>query len=414
MYDEKLAHWDDIEAIRGDFPLLANAHVDYLDNSATSQKPQCVIDKEKDYYEHYNANPFRGLYEISVKATDEYEEARATVAGFINAAEKEEVIFTRNASESLNLVAYSLGDLLVGPDDEIISSVVEHHSNLLPWKALAERKGAKVVYAMPEADGKFDPEKIRDLLTPKTKIVALSAMSNIFGSVNDMKTIAKIVHENGSVLVVDGAQSVPHVKTDVQDMDCDFLAFSGHKMLGPMGIGVLYGKRKWLEAMPPFMMGGEMIDSVTLDKTVYAPVPHKFEAGTVNAAGAIAFAEAIRYLQGIGLDRIEAREEMLTQRLVGGMLEIPHVVVIGSQDPADHHGICAFKIEGVHPHDVSTILDADNIAVRAGHHCAQPLHNYLCIPSTTRASLMFYNTEDEIDRFLASVRTIRPKMGYQD
>lgn len=414
MYDEKLAHWDDIDAIRADFPLLARSDVDYLDNSATSQKPQCVIDKEKDYYENYNANPFRGLYEISVKATDAYEATRATVAEFIGAAEKEEIVFTRNASESLNLVAYSLGDLLVGPGDEIVSSVVEHHSNFLPWKALAERKGAKVVYAMPEADGSFDPQKIQALLTPKTKIVALTAMSNIFGTVNDMKTIAQIVHQNGSVLVVDGAQSVPHVKTDVQDMDCDFLVFSGHKMLGPMGIGVLYGKRQWLEKMPPFLTGGEMIDSVSLEKTVFAPIPHKFEAGTVNAGGAIAFAEAIRYLQAVGLDRIEAREAMLTDRLVRGMQEIPHVIVIGSQNPADHHGICAFKVEGVHPHDVASILDADKIAVRAGHHCAQPLHKYLGIPSTTRASLMFYNTAEEIDRFLASVRSIRPKMGFQD
>lgn len=414
MYDKKLAHWDDIDKIRADFPLLQNADVDYLDNSATSQKPQCVIDKEKEYYEQYNANPFRGLYEISVRATDEYEAARQTVADFINANEADEIVFTRNATESLNLAAYSAGDMLVNEGDEIITSVVEHHSNFLPWKALAKRKGAELKFAEPEADGKFDPEKIRAMLTPKTKIVTLTAMSNIFGSVNDMKTIAKYVHKNGSILVVDGAQSVPHVKTDVQDMDCDLLAFSGHKMLGPMGIGVLYGKKELLEKMPPFLTGGEMIDMVTLEKTIYAPVPHKFEAGTVNAAAAIGFAEAIRYLQKVGLDRIEAREEMLTERLVKGMQQIPHVIVLGSEDPADHHGICAFKIEGVHPHDVSTILDTDKIAVRAGHHCAQPLHKYLGIPSTTRASLMFYNTEEEVDRFLASVKTIRGEMGYED
>ena len=404
----------EIRKTRADFPLLNNTEYAYLDSSATSQKPQCVIDKEKEYYEEFNANPFRGLYEISVKSTDEYEEARALTAGFIHAGSADEIVFTRNATEGLNLVAYSLGSILVHKGDIILTSVEEHHSNMLPWRQLAERTGAVVEYVEPEPDGSLNPEKIKAMLKPNTKIAAFTAMSNIFGYTNDIKTIARYAHENGTVLVADGAQSVPHTKTDVQDMDCDFLAFSGHKMLGPMGIGVLYGKMEWLKKMPPFLTGGEMIDSVSLDDIVYAPVPHKFEAGTVNAAGAIAFAEALRYIGRIGFDRIEERENELCTRLLEGMKKIPHITVLGSEKAEEHHGIVTFKVDGVHPHDVSTILDADKIAVRAGHHCAQPLHQYLHIPSTTRASLMFYNTEEEVDRLLASAARIRTEMGYPD
>lgn len=404
----------DIGKIRRDFPLLMSTDYAYLDNSATSQRPQCVIDKEKEVYETYNANPFRGLYEISVKVTDEYESARRTVADFIHAPSADEIVFTRNTTESLNLVAYSLGSILVGEGDVILTSIEEHHSNFLPWQQLAQRTGATVEYVEPEKNGSLCPEKIREMLKPNTKIASLTAMSNIFGYTNDMKTIARYCHENGTVLVVDGAQSVPHSVTDVQDMDCDFLAFSGHKLLGPFGVGVLYGKKEWLEKMPPFLTGGEMIDMVTIDRTIWAPVPHKFEAGTVNAAGAIAFAEAIRYIEKIGMDQIEEREKKLGRRMIDGMRAIPHVQVLGSEKAEDHHGICAFKVEGVHPHDVSTILDTDRVAVRAGHHCAQPLHKYLGIPSTTRASVMFYNTEEEIDRLIRSVSRIRGEMGYKD
>ena len=410
----EMARWPDIEKVRRDFPLLENAGIAYLDNSATSQKPLCVLENEKEYYENYNANPFRGLYGISVKATDAYEEARVETAAFINAASPEEIIFTRNASESLNLAAYSLGELLVGEGDEIITSVVEHHSNLLPWQHLARRKGASVRYMEPEADGSFDPEKLREMMNEKVRIVSLTAMSNLFGTLNDVKTLAKIAHDFGSIFIADGAQSVPHTVTDVQDLGVDMIAFSGHKMLGPMGIGVLYGRKELLEKMPPFLTGGEMITSVTLEKTVYAPVPHKFEAGTVNAGGAIAFAEALRYLKKTGTERIEERERMLTTLAIEGMKKIPNVMVIGSEDPADHHGIVTFKIEGVHPHDVSSIFSDENIAVRAGHHCAQPLHKYMGIPSTTRASFMFYNTEEEVESFLRVLGTIRGKMGYVD
>ncbi len=408
------AEWEDLEQVRADFPLLHNADVVYLDNSATSQKPRQVIEKEKEYYEYYNANPFRGLYGISVQATDAYEAARAKIAAFIGAKQPEELIFTRNATESLNLVAFTMGEKLVGQGDEIITSVMEHHSNMLPWRALADRKGAQIRYMEPEEDGTLDPEKLRAMMSDKVKIVALSGMSNIFGKPTDLKALAAVAHEFGAIFVADGAQSVPHVKTNVQDLDVDFLAFSGHKMLAPMGIGALYGKMELLKKMPPFMSGGEMIETVSLQKIRYAEIPHKFEAGTVNTSGAIAFGAAIDYLNEVGLDRIEAREEMLTVYAAEKLMAIPHVHLLGSQNPADHHGILTFQIEGVHPHDISAILDVDHIGIRAGHHCAQPLHQHLGVWSTTRASLMFYNTKEEIDAFIASVSTIRRQMGYAD
>lgn len=403
-----------VNRVREDFPLFSNIEYAYLDSSATSQKPQCVIDKITEYYENYNANPFRGLYEISAKATDEYELARAEVGTFIHSARPEEIIFTRNASESLNLAAYSLGSLLLKEGDEIIITVEEHHSNFLPWQHAAARYGATVKYMKPEADGELKTEQLENLITDRTKIVAMSQMSNLFGRVNDVAAFAKIAHEKGAVIVVDGAQSVPHIDVDVQALDIDMLAFSAHKMLGPMGIGVLYGKYDLLKKMPPFLTGGEMISTVTIEKTVYAEVPHKFEAGTVNAGDAIAFGEALRYIRRVGFDKMQEREEMLTRRAVEGIKKIPYVTLIGSENPDDHHGILTFKIEGVHPHDISTIFDSEKIAVRAGHHCAQPLHKHLGIPSTTRASLMFYNTEEEVDRFLEVLSSIRSRMGYED
>ncbi len=403
-----------VQRVREDFPIFSRIDYAYLDNSATSQKPQCVIDAVTEYYQSYNANPMRGLYEISIKATDAYEEARKSVAEFIHASKSEEVIFTRNASESLNLAAFSLGELLLSEGDEIITSVEEHHSNFLPWQHAAKRHGAVLKVLEVEKDGTMSPEKLEELITDRTKIVALSHMSNLFGALNDAAAFAKIAHAHGAVLVLDGAQSVPHVDVDVQDLDVDFLAFSAHKMLGPMGIGVLYGKMALLKKMPPFLTGGEMISSVTLKKTVYAEVPHKFEAGTVNAGDAIAFAAALRYMKELGFDKMQQREEMLTKRAVEGIKKIPFVTLVGSDDPAEHHGILTFKIEGVHPHDIATIFDAHKIAVRAGHHCAQPLHQHLGIPSTTRASLMFYNTEEEVDRFLEVLSGIRSEMGYED
>ena len=403
----------DIQKIRQDFPFFA-AHPElvYLDSSATSQRLASSVRAAVNFYENQNASPFRGLYELSVKATEAYEEARQTVADFIHAKEAAEIVFTRNASESLNLLAYSLTQCVVSEGDEILVGITEHHSNMLPWREAAKRLGAKVVYWECDQEGYFSPESLKQALTPRTKILAITQMSNIFGRVNDIKTYAAIAHENGTLIVADGAQSVPHMAVNVQDLDTDFLVFSGHKMLAPMGIGVLYGKKALLEQMPPFLSGGEMIDYVTRDRVIYAEVPHKFEAGTVNAGGAIALAEAIRYYNELGFETIENREAALTHYMAEKIMALPHFTVIGSQKPEEHNGIVTFKIDGVHPHDISEILSGEGIAIRAGHHCAQPLHQFLGVPSSTRASLMFYNTTEEIDRLVEVLRTVRKVMGY--
>lgn len=401
-----------IEEIRKDFPLLSNRNVIYLDNAATSQKPACVLEAERNFYSVNNANPFRGLYELSEAATEQYEAARKTVQEFLHAQSPAEIIFTRNATESLNLAAYSLSAYVLQPGDEIAVSIAEHHSNLLPWQQAAQRHSASLKFLECSEDGEFTIEQLKDVLTERTKILAITQMSNVFGRVNDIKAITKLCHERGIYVVADGAQSVPHIPVDVSGLDVDFLAFSGHKMLAPMGIGVLYGKRELLEKMPPFLTGGEMIQSVSRTGAVFAEVPHKFEAGTVNAGGAAALAEAIRYLTGIGFDEIEKREGALTALAMEEMKKIPGIRILGSSDPLDHHGILSFTVKDVHPHDVAAILDADHIAVRAGHHCAQPLLQYLKTPSTTRASIAFYNTEEEIERFTQSLGQVRRKMGY--
>lgn len=403
-----------VQEIRKDFPFFEKSDLAYLDNSATTQRPRAVIEAVDDYYYHHNSNPFRGLYELSIDATDRYEAARTTVANFINAASDKEIIFTRNASESLNLAAFSLGELCLNEGDEIITTVAEHHSNMLPWRHAAKRHGAVVKYLDIEEDGSFSLEKFQKLLNEKTKIVAMTAMSNVYGNIIDIKSFAEEAHKVGAIFVADGAQSVPHSKTDVQDMGVDLLAFSGHKLLSPMGIGVLYGRKEILDKMPPFLTGGEMIEYVTLEDVTYAELPHKFEAGTVNAGGAVGLASAIEYVKNIGLDAIEERELELTRMALDGMKAIPHVIVLGSDKAEEHHGIITFKIEGVHPHDIAAIIADANVAVRAGHHCAEPLHQFIGIPSTTRASLMFYNTEEEVQRLLDVVAKIRPMMGYPD
>ncbi len=400
-----------IEQIRSDFPFFGETDLAYLDNSATSQRPRAVIEAVNRFYYHQNANPFRGLYDLSVEATEAYEAARRKVADFIHAGKPEEIIFTRNASESLNLAAFSLGELLLQPGDEIICSVVEHHSNLLPWQHAARRTGATVKYLTPEKDGSFLPEKLAGMLSEKTKIVALTAMSNVFGQMSDVKGLAAAAHSVGAVFVADGAQSVPHGKTDVQESDVDLLAFSGHKMLSPMGIGVLYGKEDLLDRMPPFLTGGEMIETVSLEEVTYAELPHKFEAGTVNAGGAVGLAAAIDYIGSIGMDWIEEREKALSELAFRLIREIPHVELLGADNAEGHHGIFTFRVEGVHPHDVAAILADQKLAVRAGHHCAEPLHQYLKVPSTTRASLMFYNTEEEVAKLAEGIASIRPMMG---
>lgn len=397
---------------RNDFPLLMQNKIIYIDNAATSQRPQCVIDAEGDFYKNYNANPLRGLYSLSVEATEVYENAREAVRKFIGAEKSNEIIFTRNTTESLNLVAYSYGLSSVKKGDEIVVSIMEHHSDLLPWQMVAKTCGAELKFIECAKDGSIDLEKVKELITSRTKIVAMTQVSNVLGREYPVKEIAKLAHEKGAVMVVDGAQSTPHMRVDVTDLDADFFAFSGHKLLAPMGIGVLYGKEELLEKMPPFLSGGEMIDSVTRTSAVYAELPHKFEAGTVNAAGAAGLKAAIDYIEKVGFDYIGEREIALTSRAIEKMKKIPHVNIIGSENADEHTGIVTFTIDNVHPHDISEILAADGIAVRAGHHCAQPLLTHLGLNSTARASFDFYNTEDEVDKFTDSVATIRERMGY--
>lgn len=397
---------------RNDFPLLMQNKIIYIDNAATSQRPQCVIDAEGDFYKNYNANPLRGLYSLSVEATEVYENAREAVRKFIGAEKSNEIIFTRNTTESLNLVAYSYGLSNVKKGDEIVVSIMEHHSDLLPWQMVAKTCGAELKFIECAKDGSIDLEKVKELITSRTKIVAMTQVSNVLGREYPVKEIAKLAHEKGAVMVVDGAQSTPHMRVDVTDLDADFFAFSGHKLLAPMGIGVLYGKEELLEKMPPFLSGGEMIDSVTRTSAVYAELPHKFEAGTVNAAGAAGLKAAIDYIEKVGFDYIGEREIALTSRAIEKMKKIPHVNIIGSENSDEHTGIVTFTIDNVHPHDISEILAADGIAVRAGHHCAQPLLTHLGLNSTARASFAFYNTEDEVDKFTDSVATIRERMGY--
>ena len=399
---------------RADFPLLESSDVIYMDNAATSQRPQAVLDAMNEFYKHHNANPLRGVYKLSVEATEDYENARAKVAKFINAAGSEEIVFTRNATESLNLVAYSYGLNNIKAGDEIVVSILEHHSNMLPWQMVAKATGAKLVFLDCEEDGEITKAEIDSKINEKTKIVACTQISNVLGIPTPIEYIIEKAHSVGAVAVVDGAQSIPHKKIDVKALDADFFAFSGHKLCGPMGIGVLYGKKELLDAMPPFLSGGEMIEYVTRDSATYAELPHKFEAGTVNAEGAVGLAAAIDYIEGVGYDKIEAIEKELSAYAIETLSKNKYVRILGSKDPKKHSGIINFILEGVHPHDVSTILDSKGIAVRAGHHCAQPLLQHLKINSTTRASLSFYNTKEEIDALAVALSDIRKEMGYDE
>ena len=397
---------------RRDFPLLMNTDVAYLDSAATAQRPQCVLDAEEKFYTTCNANPLRGLYPLSIAATDAYENAREAVRKFLNAASAKEIVFTRNTSESLNLVAYSYGLSNVKAGDEVVVSIMEHHSDLLPWQMVCRQTGAKLRFIECEPDGSVDLNKVEPLIGSRTKVVAMTQVSNVLGRENPIRQVAELAHRAGAVMVVDGAQSTPHMPVDVQALGADFLAFSGHKVYGPMGIGVLYGRKELLEKMPPFLTGGEMIESVTREGAVYAELPHKFEAGTVNAAGAAGLHAALDYMAQVGFGTMQRRELELTRRAMEGMKQIPRVHILGSDQPEDHHGIVTFTVDGVHPHDIGQILAADGVNIRAGHHCAQPLLAYLGHPSTARASIAFYNTEEEIDRLLASVSTLRERMGY--
>ena len=397
---------------RRDFPLLMQETAAYLDNAATAQRPQCVLDAEKTFYETQNANPLRGLYPLSIAATEAVEEARLAVRDFLHAKSSQEIIFTRNTTEALNLVAYSYGLSHVHAGDEVVVSILEHHSNLLPWQMVCRQTGAALKFIDCEMDGRLDLNKVAEVITEKTKIVAVTHVSNVIGRVNPIREIADMAHRVGAVIVVDGAQSTPHIAVDVQALDADFLAFSGHKVFGPMGIGALYGKRRLLEKMPPFLSGGEMIESVTRTGATYAELPYKFEAGTGNAAGAVGLHAAIRYMQSVGFDTLHERETALAARMMAGKADMPFIHVLGSGSPEEHSGIVTFTVDGVHPHDVSEILAADGVCIRAGHHCAQPLLKHLGYSSTVRASCAFYNTPDEVNRLLDSLKTIRERMGY--
>lgn len=395
-----------------DFPLLQHTDVAYLDNAATAQRPLCVIEAERDFYLKHNANPLRGLYQLAMEATDVYENARVAVQKFINAKYMEEIIFTRNTTESLNLVAFSYALHNLKPDDEIVTTIMEHHSNMLPWRMAAEATGAVVKYIDCAVDGSISDKDLQQAITEKTKIVAMAQISNVLGRLSPIEKAIELAHKVGAVVVVDAAQSAPHMAIDVQKLDADFLAFSGHKMFGPMGIGVLYGKKALLEAMPPFLRGGEMISMVSRDGQEYAPLPHKFEAGTVNAAGAAGLHAAIDYINSVGFDIIEEREAALTELAFTAMQKIKGVNIIGSPYVEDHKGIITFTVEGVHPHDIAAILDADGVNIRAGNHCAQPLLDHLCTGATARASFAFYNDAADIKRFIDSLSTIRERMGY--
>lgn len=397
---------------KADFPIFAQDKTVYIDNAATAQRPACVLDAERNFYLTHNANPLRGLYALSVAATEDVEAAREAVRAFIGARHAEEIIFTRNTTESLNLVAYSYGCSQIHAGDEVLVSITEHHSDLLPWQAVCRETGAALRYIECEPDGSIDLDKVEKLITDKTKLVAVTQVSNVLGRVNPIREIADMAHRVGAVLVCDGAQSTPHMRVDVQALDADFFAFSGHKLYGPMGIGVLYGRRALLEKMPPFLMGGEMIESVTREGAVYAELPYKFEAGTGNAAGAVGLHAAIDYVNSIGFDTMHGCETAVSAFAFEKLIAMPHVHVLGAARAEDHNGILTFTLDDVHPHDVGEILAADGIAVRAGHHCAQPLLAHLGYRSTVRASFAFYNTIDDAEKFIDSLSTVRERMGY--
>ena len=402
-----------------DFPILQTKMngrpIVYLDNGATTQKPETVIRAVADYCTYCNANPHRGAYELSVKATDIYERARVRTQQFIGAARPEEVVFTKNATEALNLVAYSYGLANVREGDEIVITISEHHSNIVPWQFVAKSRGAVLKYIYLGEDGNLSEADIAQQITERTKIVAVTQVSNVLGLVNDVRAVADRAHAVGAVVVVDGSQSVPHIKMDVQAMDADFFAFSGHKMLSPMGIGVLYGKYNILDAMPPFLFGGDMIDYVGEQETTFAELPAKFEAGTQNVSGASGLIAAIDYLDKIGFDRIEAIERDLLSYALPQLRELPFVELYGCDSTRGNKtGIITFNVKDVHPHDVSTILDSYGVAIRAGHHCAQPLMRYLGQNATCRASFYLYNTHEDIDQFIAALKKVRGVLGYAD
>ena len=379
---------------------MTNYEIAYLDSGATTQRPKQVIEAVDNFYKTANANPHRGAYDLSIKATDIYENARVKVSEFINSPKPEQIIFTKNCSESLNLIAYSYGLNELKKDDKIVISIMEHHSNLVPWQFVSKKCGCSLEYMYVNDDGELTDEEIESKIVPGVKLVGITQTSNVLGTINDVKKITKRAHEVGAIVVVDGAQSVPHMKVDVQDLDCDFLVFSGHKMLSPLGIGVLYGKKELLNKMQPFLFGGDMIEYVYEQETTFAELPAKFEAGTQNVGGAVGLSAAIDYINYIGMDTIADIEKELTNYLFDKLSKLEFVTIYGPRNLEHKAGVISFNINGVHPHDVASVLDSIGVCVRSGNHCAQPLLRKMDIDSTVRASLYMYNTKEDIDKLV--------------
>jgi len=399
----------DVHAIREDFPILSQqihgCPLVYLDNAATSQKPRSVIDAISRYYLLDNSNIHRGVHQLSERATQAYEGARDKVRQFLNAADNREIIFVRGATEGINLVAQSYGREKIGPGDEIVISGLEHHSNIVPWQILCEQTGVKLRVIPINDQGELELNRLEDLLSSRTRLLAVSHVSNALGTVNPVRDIIGLAHRRDIPVLVDGAQAAPHMKVDVRELDCDFYVLSSHKMFGPTGIGVLFGKRRLLENMPPYQGGGDMINSVTFEKTIYNALPHKFEAGTPNIAGTIGLGAAIDYLNGLGMDAIAAHEHELLQCATAALNSIPGLRLIGTA--REKAGVLSFVLDGIHPHDTGTVLDRQGIAVRTGHHCAQPVMDRFGVPATTRASLAFYNTRADIDALVAGIHKVK-------
>ena len=389
--------------IKEDFLLLKNRKITYLDSGATTQKPIQVIKAIENFYKTLNSNVHRGAYSLSMEATSAYEEARAKIAKFINSHSPEQIIFSKNATESINMLAYSYGIENLKENDEIVLSIMEHHSNLVPWQKVCKKTGAKLNYMYINDNYEISEEEIESKITEKTKIVGITHVSNVLGTINNVKKIIKYAHKKGAIVIVDASQSIPHFKIDVQDLDCDFLVFSGHKMLGPLGIGVLYGKKGLLNNMTPFLMGGDMIEYVYEQETTYAPLPNKFEAGTQNIEGVIGLAAAVDYIENIGYEKIAQTEAEVVGYAKQELLKLDFVTTYFTPNEKNHSSVISFNIKGVHPHDVASILDTEGVCIRSGNHCAQPLMRYMGIDSTCRASFYLYNTKEDVDKLVQAL-----------
>lgn len=392
-----------MDKFKKDFPILMSRDVVYLDSGATSQKPASVIDAINNYYNNHNSNPHRGAYSLSIEATKAYEDGRAKVAKFINSPSASQVIFTKNASEALNIIAYSYGLDNLKENDEVVLSIMEHHSNLVPWQYVTKKTKSNLKYMYINDNYEITDEEIEEKITNKTKIVGITHVSNVLGTINNVKKVIDIAHKKGAVVVLDVSQSIPHMKVDVQDLDADFIAFSGHKMFAPLGIGVLYGKKKLLDNMTPFLMGGDMIEYVYEQETTFAPLPNKFEAGTQNVGGVVGLSAAIDYIESIGYDTIEKHEKELVKYAKEKLEKLEYVKLYMTKNKENHSAVISFNIKGVHPHDVASILDSQGVCVRSGNHCAQPLMRYLGIDSTCRASFCIYNTKEDVDKLVLAI-----------